>query len=315
MADVVEDADVGMGERGERPRGISATTTSCVVSSMKTGARRQSELVRLLPLVSLVRAFASACLAVAWLALAAPGASAQTFEVLHAFENPPGNPFAGLVKGSDGALYGTTYSGGTSGYGTVFKIGEDGSGFTTLHNFNSNGAYPYAALVSSGGVLYGTTLEGGTSGNGTVFKIGEDGSGLTLHNFNFTNGANPSAALVSSGGVLYGTTYEGGPLGGGVVFRLVDGADGDGLDDAVDNCPAVFNPLQENADADAEGDACDPDDDNDGLLDGADNCPLVANLGQSDQDDDGTGDACDADLCVLTRPAPRGASPALLATD
>lgn len=44
-------------------------------------------------------------------------------------------------------------------------------------------------------------------------------------------------------------------------------ADGDGVPDSVDNCPTDPNPLQENNDGDAPGDACDPDDDNDTLTD------------------------------------------------
>jgi uncharacterized repeat protein (TIGR03803 family) len=33
-----------------------------------------------------------------------------------------GNPWAGLLRDSDGNLYGTTYYGGADGFGTVFKI-------------------------------------------------------------------------------------------------------------------------------------------------------------------------------------------------
>jgi len=62
-----------------------------------------------------------------------------------------------------------------------------------------------------------------------------------------------------------------------------------------DNCPSVSNPSQTNTDGDANGDACDSDDDNDGTADVSDNCPLVSNPGQGDYDGDGLGDACDAD--------------------
>ena len=43
-----------------------------------------------------------------------------------------------------------------------------------------------------------------------------------------------------------------------------------------DNCSVVANSNQINTDSDAEGDACDADDDNDGLLDVMDPLPLQA---------------------------------------
>ena len=72
--------------------------------------------------------------------------------------------------------------------------------------------------------------------------------------------------------------------------------DGDGFENNSDNCPAVANPDQANADGDGQGDACDDDDDGDGVVDGVDNCSLNANPGQENSDlaPDG-GDACDSD--------------------
>lgn len=73
-------------------------------------------------------------------------------------------------------------------------------------------------------------------------------------------------------------------------------SDGDGILDANDNCPNVYNPDQANFDDDALGNACDPDDDNDGIPDAQDNCQYDYNPQQYDTDKDGIGDACDTDI-------------------
>ncbi len=67
----------------------------------------------------------------------------------------------------------------------------------------------------------------------------------------------------------------------------------DGWVDAEDNCPRVFNPLQEDGNGDGVGDACE-DLDGDDVPNACDNCATVSNSRQRDEDGDGTGDICDA---------------------
>lgn len=154
---------------------------------------------------------------------------------LHSFDLGPDGayPSAGLVQGTDGNFYGTTYQTGPHDYltcvppencfGTVFKITPAGI-LTTLHSFNgTDGANPWAGLVQgSDGNFYGTTVHGGANNVGTVFKITPGGTETVLHSFDLSpDGGYTMAGLVQgTDGNFYGTTFEGGVKGVGTVFRL-----------------------------------------------------------------------------------------------
>ncbi len=133
------------------------------------------------------------------------------------------SPTGALIQASDTNFYGTAYSGGVSGCGTVFKVAPTGA-FTRLLSFDcSNGANPNAGVIQgSDGNFYGTTQNGGTNGYGTIFRVTSAGVLTTLFNFNNINGAYPTGGLVQgSDGNFYGTTSQGGSiLNAGTIFRM-----------------------------------------------------------------------------------------------
>ena len=83
----------------------------------------------------------------------------------------------------------------------------------------------------------------------------------------------PSTTSMVTFSAQVGTTYHIAVDGYGAANGTVHlswfylDSDGDGVIDALDNCPAVVNPDQADFDGDGLGDACDPDDDNDGMPD------------------------------------------------
>ena len=84
-------------------------------------------------------------------------------------------------------------------------------------------------------------------------------------------------------------TPFGDPIQIAVVPPIPD-TDGDGVNDAADNCVDDANADQADADTDGIGDACEADTDGDGVIDDTDNCPNTANPDQTDTDEDGIGD-------------------------
>jgi uncharacterized repeat protein (TIGR03803 family) len=82
------------------------------------------------------------------------------------------NPYAGLIQGSDGNFYGTTYAGG-AGFGTVFQVTTNGA-LTTLYSFAGagDGSNPLGSLVQGNdGNFYGTAANGGAYSNGVIFRV------------------------------------------------------------------------------------------------------------------------------------------------
>jgi uncharacterized repeat protein (TIGR03803 family) len=135
------------------------------------------------------------------------------------------DPYAGVVPyGED--FYGTTSAGGSSEFGTVFKLDKAGDE-TVLYNFlgGTDGRYPQnsGVIQDSSGNFYGTTENGGDSNDdGTVFKVDQTGTETVLHRFTGADGSRPMAGVIEdAAGNLYGTTYQGGAFGYGTVFKIV----------------------------------------------------------------------------------------------
>jgi uncharacterized repeat protein (TIGR03803 family) len=140
------------------------------------------------------------------------------------------NPFGGVVQTGNESVT-TAVNGGAFNYGTVTAFNNSDCETTVFHSFagGSDGANPYATLLSYNGKLYGTTMHGGTGGNlGTVFVINPDGSGYhVLYSFKGiccgTDGSFPRSGLTlnTKDGMLYGTTINGGSSSDlGTVFKI-----------------------------------------------------------------------------------------------
>jgi len=180
---------------------------------------------------------AAVTMAVVAAAVCAPRAcvaQTSTFSILYSFQGHPDGkaPHAGVVLGSNGALYGVTYQGGSSGDGTVFQLtppSAAGGAWTesVIHNFAAapDGSFPAGGLAfgvgGNAGSLFGTTAGGGTGAyhGGTVFELAPPAAAggawteTVLYNFHGGAGShsgsgNPEGTpLIEPDGTIYGTTY------------------------------------------------------------------------------------------------------------
>jgi uncharacterized repeat protein (TIGR03803 family) len=174
-------------------------------------------------------------IAILFLACALPLAESQTYSVIYNFTGKAGNgasPYSGPIVDQSGNLYGTTYTGGRFGAGSVYRLAPGGSGWTysSLYSFKagSDGVGPAFGSLALGadGTLYGTTEGGGVFG--TAFAVCSCGvKEVVLHRFGSgTDGGQPIGGVVlGPDGSLYGTTSEVGAFGNGTVYEIKHSGD------------------------------------------------------------------------------------------
>ncbi len=172
------------------------------------------------------------------------GAWSET--ILHSFGDTSQDgtyPASQLITGPGGRLFGATFEGGSSGYGTVFELDPPARGHgawseTVLHSFAGiDGSGPIGNLVADGaGNLFGASENGGASNDGAVFELTPPADGQSVwktsvvvsFSYNAGTGVAPLAGVVFNGaGDLVGTTYAGGKHGAGAVFVLHPSAHGE----------------------------------------------------------------------------------------
>jgi uncharacterized repeat protein (TIGR03803 family) len=121
-------------------------------------------------------------------------------------------------------LFGTTLNGGAHNNGTIFEIGDDGTGYQMLYSFHSHGGInSHSCFVEENSVLYDATAGGGAHKNGVIFSISPDGSGYTvLYSFAKKTGSQPHGRLTLSADAtkLFGMTKKGGSANLGVIFQI-----------------------------------------------------------------------------------------------
>jgi len=153
--------------------------------------------------------------------------------IVYRFTGAPdgSEPQSGLTNLS-GALYGTTYSGGSGGgcpvgCGTIFTVGPSDTE-QVLYSFAGapDGALPNGPLLELNGTLYGTTNIGGSSNLGTIFSAPPTGGERVIYSFQGgSDGDGPDDGLAGLSNVLYGTAASGGtgcPTNGGcgTIFSI-----------------------------------------------------------------------------------------------
>ncbi len=148
------------------------------------------------------------------------------FSILHSFNGGTTDgesPFTRLVRDVKGNLYGTTDSGGSLGFGAVFKLTPSGHE-TIIYNFanQADGNGPATLTLDSVGNIYGTSV-GGANGAGLVFEIDTHNTFSVLYAFcslpGCADGRDPIGNLVlDSAGNIYGTTQA--LVDDGTVFKL-----------------------------------------------------------------------------------------------
>ena len=198
------------------------------------------------------------------------------------------------------------------GHGNPVDVNAEPGGFIfRIHAGPGDAQQIDVTFYNGAGLIEFTRLQEAASLNGGVatwdpagetFRIERSGDDLIMSMVGGNSRTFSISAIEALSGVIFDATnshlFFGNSSEGTIFsnFSVTSGApdsDGDGVSDDDDNCPAVSNPLQEDADSDGAGDVCDDDDDNDGVLDVDDVCQ--GHDDNIDVDGDDIPNGCDSD--------------------
>lgn len=132
------------------------------------------------------------------------------------------NPRSSLVSDGTGHLWGVAESGGTSGFGTLFKIHAETGFLTVLHNFDgSNGKIPKRLVRDGLGNLWGLLRDGVGIDLGALFRVDTATGEVTpVVSFDGANGRIPSLSEFDENGLIWGMTLAGGNADFGTIFKV-----------------------------------------------------------------------------------------------
>ncbi|MBX2963124.1 MAG: T9SS type A sorting domain-containing protein [Cyclobacteriaceae bacterium] len=134
------------------------------------------------------------------------------------------HPVGGILKASDGSLYGASMAGGKNNIGVIYQYSFHYNRLVKIFEFSIESGYmPVGNLFESlDNEIIGVTSKGGDYDQGTIFKIKKDGTGFKkLFDFTGQYGESPGGGLIEcSNGFYYGTTRKGGFYGNGIIYRI-----------------------------------------------------------------------------------------------
>jgi uncharacterized repeat protein (TIGR03803 family) len=141
-----------------------------------------------------------------------------------------GFPYGGLALDISGNLYGTTYYGGASGMGSVYRLARKSGAWSEklLYSFKggSDGGAPLGnVVIDATGNLFGTTSGGGSAGDGVIFELSPSG-GKWKETVGHAFQGPPDGALAYNGmvgdgaGNYYGATTRGGASDEGALYEF-----------------------------------------------------------------------------------------------
>lgn len=150
---------------------------------------------------------------------------ATSTQPVHTFTGTNGDYPSGSLLDIGGVLWGMTANGGSANKGSIFKIDNNGTNFSSTYSFPIWPTNPVGELLEYDDKLWGVTSGGGDNNYGAIYTMDREGKNMTVV-YSFVapvagpNGSLPRGGLIQKAGMLYGITDLGGTTNQGTIFKI-----------------------------------------------------------------------------------------------